>query len=324
MFLMWEKKRNQSFVFLATIFSLQITTILSALNFPSLKLKLLITFGIMAVDNFYDDIVNQHRLLVYILKCEGNQRGKISTPTHPHNSRSALGFRANAGPQRRGYSPPPIFFILELRYRPFELKIHIKVDLLKPKIMPNQLLSISKTTFKKSKKRLFWPPKWSKWPSQRAKFWPTFLILEVRYRPFELKIHQKVSLLRPKIMPKQLLNISKTTFRKSKKRVFWPWKWSKWPFQRAKFWHKILILEVRYRPFELKIQLKVGILRPKIMPKQLLNSSKTTFKNPRKRLFWPWKWSKWPSQRANFWLKILILEVIYRPFELEIPLKWAF
>ena len=89
----------------------------------------------------------------------------------------------------------------------------------------------------------------------------------------------------------------------------------------GQFWHKILILEVIYPPFELKIQLKVGILRPKIMPKQLLNISKTTFKNPRKRLFWPWKWSKWPSQRANFWLKILILEVIYRAFELKIQLK---
>ena len=39
-----------------------------------------------------------------------------------------------------------------------------------------------------------------------------------------------------------------------------------------------MILEVIYRPFELKIQLKVGILRPKMMPKPLLNNSKTTFK----------------------------------------------
>ena len=120
--------------------------------------------------------------------------------------------------------------------------------------------------FQKVQIRLFWPPKWSKWPSQRAYFWPKFLILEVRYRPFELKIHPKVSLLRPKIMPKQLLNISKTTFKKSKKRLFRPPKWSKWPSQRANFWPKILILEVINRPFELKIHPKVELLRPKIMP----------------------------------------------------------
>ena len=71
---------------------------------------------------------------------------------HRH-SRSALSFRAYAGPQRRGIVP--------VHFVQFELKIHIKVGILKPKTMPNQLLSISKTTFKKSKKRLFWPPKWS-------------------------------------------------------------------------------------------------------------------------------------------------------------------
>ena len=99
MFLMWEKNRHQSFVFLVTIFSLQITTIISALNFPNFKLKLIITFDIIAVDNFYDHIWNQHILLVKILKYEGNQRGKkISThqpthqPTHPHN-KTFLGFK---------------------------------------------------------------------------------------------------------------------------------------------------------------------------------------------------------------------------------------
>ena len=82
-FLMWEKNRHQSIVFLVTIFSLQITTIISALNFPNFKLKLIITFDIIAVDNFYDHIWNQHILLVKILKYEGNQRGKKSPPTNP-------------------------------------------------------------------------------------------------------------------------------------------------------------------------------------------------------------------------------------------------
>ena len=70
---------------MVTIFSLQITTIISALNFPNFKLKLIITFDIIAVDNFYNHIWKQHILLVKILKYEGNQKGKkISTnpPTH--------------------------------------------------------------------------------------------------------------------------------------------------------------------------------------------------------------------------------------------------
>ena len=70
---------------MVTIFSLQITTIISALNFPNFKLKLIITFDIIAVDNFYDHIWNQHIVFVKILKYEGNQRGKkisIHPPTH--------------------------------------------------------------------------------------------------------------------------------------------------------------------------------------------------------------------------------------------------
>ena len=131
--------------------------------------------------------------------------------------------------------------------------------------------------------------------------WPKICILEVIYQSFELKIHLKTSLRRPKIIPKQLLNNSKTTFKKPRKPVFWPWKWSKWPSQRAKIWLKILILEVIYRPFELKINLKVGRLRPKTMPKQLLNNSKPTFKKSQKPLFWPQKWSNHGYQFCQFW-----------------------
>ena len=191
--------------------------------------------------------------------------------------------------------------IFEVIYHPFDLKIHLKMRLLRPKTTPKQLLNISKTTFKKSKKWLFWPPKWSKWPSQRPKFWPKILILEVIYRPFDLKIQLKLGILRPKIMPKQLLNNSKPTLKNPKKRVFWPWKWSKWPSQRAKIWPKILILEVIYRPFELKIHLKVDLLRPKTMPKQLLNNSKPTFKKSQKPIFWPQKWSNHGYQFLQLW-----------------------
>ena len=151
--------------------------------------------------------------------------------------------------------------------------------------MPKQHLNISKTTFKKPRKRVFWPWKWSKWPSQRAKFWLKILSLEVIYRHFELKIHPKFGLFRLKIMPKQLLNSSKTTFKKSKKWHFGTPKWLKWPSQRPKIWAKILILKVIYRPFELKTHTCKGLLKTITIRKQLLNISKTTFKNPRKRVF---------------------------------------
>ena len=58
-------------------------------------------------------------------------------------------------------------------------------------------------------------PKW-------AIFWPKTAIIGVIYRPFELKIHPKVGLFRSKTMPKNFLNNSKTTLRKSRNRLFWP------------------------------------------------------------------------------------------------------
>ena len=162
---------------------------------------------------------------------------------------------------------------------------------LKPKTMVKRLLNNSKATFKKPRKRVFWPWKWSKWPFQRPKFWAKILILEFIYmyiyiyiyiyRPLELKIHLKVELLKPKTMPKQLLNNSKPTFKMFRKQVFWPWKWSKWPSKRPKFWHTILILEDIYRPIELKIGQKVRLVRPKTMPKQL----QTNFQKVQKMIF---------------------------------------
>ena len=52
MFLMWEKNRHQSFVFVVTVFLLQIATILWALNFPNFELKFILTFDVIAFDNF--------------------------------------------------------------------------------------------------------------------------------------------------------------------------------------------------------------------------------------------------------------------------------
>ena len=173
--------------------------------------------------------------------------------------------------------------------------------------MPKQLLNNSKSTLKKSIKRLFWPKKRSKWPSQRAKFWTKILILEFIYRAFELKIQLKVGILRPKMMPKPLLNNSKTTFKKSKKRPFWPPKWSKWPSERANFWPKILILEVIYRPFGLKMITTVGLLIPKTMPKQLLNISKTTFKKAKNDFFGAQNGQNGPLRGPIFDLKFWFL-----------------
>jgi len=47
-----KKKHHQIFVSLVSISALQITAIISVLNFQILKLKLIITFDIIAEDNF--------------------------------------------------------------------------------------------------------------------------------------------------------------------------------------------------------------------------------------------------------------------------------
>jgi len=56
----------------------------------------LVTFDIIPVDNFYNHIWNQHILDVNILKYEGYQRGKKSSPTHPNThpqNKTFVGFK---------------------------------------------------------------------------------------------------------------------------------------------------------------------------------------------------------------------------------------
>ena len=93
-------------------------------------------------------------------------------------------------------------------------------------------------------------------------------------------------------LPKQLKNnfekVKKMTFSTSKMVKNDPSKLPKW----AKFWPKISIIGVIYRPLGLKIPPKVGLLSSKTMPKRFLNNSKTTLKKSRKRLFGPPKWPK--------------------------------
>ena len=98
-FLMWEKNRQQSFVFLSNIFLLQITTIISALKFPifllqittiisalkfpSFKLQSLITFDLKAVDTFYYHICNKRIMLVNILENKENRSPPQNVSTSP-------------------------------------------------------------------------------------------------------------------------------------------------------------------------------------------------------------------------------------------------
>ena len=63
----------------------------------------------------------------------------------------------------------PKISILEVIYLPCELKIHPKVGPLRLKTKPKHFLNKSKTTLKKSRNRLFWPPKWSKMTPQIGK-----------------------------------------------------------------------------------------------------------------------------------------------------------
>ena len=95
-----------------------------------------------------------------------------------------------------------------------------------------------------------------------------------------------------KIMPKQFLNSSKPTSIKPRERIFLTLKVVKLTLSDGQ--NLSLNFDFRghiYIPLELKIQVKVGLLRSKIMPKQLLNNPKPTFKKSKKRLFCPSKWS---------------------------------
>ena len=88
-------------------------------------------------------------------------------------------------------------------------------------------------------------------------------------------------------MPKLFLNNSKTTLKKSRNWFFLHPKWSKMTISLAKFWKKISIFDVIYKPFELKIHPKVGLLSQKTLPKYFLSFSKTTLKKSKNHFFEP-------------------------------------
>ena len=89
---------------------------------------------------------------------------------------------------------------------------------------------------------VLWASKVYKWPTKsrflvkndnwnRPKWDKCLSTFDIFYRPLELKIQPKVGPLGPKTKPKQFLNKSKTTLRKSRYRFCWPTKSSKIPPQ---------------------------------------------------------------------------------------------
>ena len=69
-------------------------------------------------------------------------------------------------------------------------------------------------------------------------------------------------------------------------------KWSKRPFQRAKILPKIMILEVIYRPFDLKIHLKNWSFTAKNNAQTTSEQLQTNFQKVKKNdFFGPQKWS---------------------------------
>ena len=88
-------------------------------------------------------------------------------------------------------------------------------------------------------------------------------------------------------MPKQLRNISKRTFKKSKKRLYLAPKMVKMTLPVGQFLTKNFDFRGQIWTFQAEITPKVRLLRPKIMPKQLRNISKITFKTPKNGLFDP-------------------------------------
>ena len=72
-----------------------------------------------------------------------------------------------------------------------------------------------------------------------------------------------------------------------------------WLLKTAKFWSKISIFGVNYQPLESKIYPKVGLLRPKTMPKHFVNNSEKPSKKSRKLFYWPPKLSKMTRQNGQ-------------------------
>ena len=133
-------------------------------------------------------------------------------------------------------------------------------------------------------------------------------------------------------LSEHFLHNSRTPLKKCRIRLFRsencnkndPSERTKW----AKFWPKISIFGVIYQPFKLKIHPKVGLLRPKTMPKHFLNNSKTTLKKSRIRLFWPPKWPKMTPQNGQneqifdrkFWFSRSFMDL----WSWKYTQKWAF
>ena len=63
--------------------------------------------------------------------------------------------------------------------------------------------------------------------------------------------------------------------------------------------HQLWVLGSFMDSLELKIRPKVGLLRPKRMPKYFLNNSQKSLKKSRKRLFPPQHGQKWPLKSVK-------------------------
>ena len=107
-----------------------------------------------------------------------------------------------------------------------------------------------------------------------------------------LRIERKVGLLTPKTMPKHFLSTPKQLWKSPENDFFQPQIGQKRPLRTLKFRLKFSILGLINGPLELKINPKVGLLRPKRMTKDFLNYSQTTLKKSIIRLFRPPKWPK--------------------------------
>ena len=113
-------------------------------------------------------------------------------------------------------------------YQPFELKIQPKAGLFRSKTMPKYFLNDSQTTLKEYRNRFFRLPKWSEMtPSSQNEqiFWRKLFIFGVSFQTLELKIRPTFGILRSKTTPKLFLHNSKTTSKKSIKRLFQPPNW---------------------------------------------------------------------------------------------------
>ena len=123
--------------------------------------------------------------------------------------------------------------------------------------------------------------------------------LGVSNQPFKLKIHQKVGLLRSKILPKQLLINLKLIFKKSKINFFTVKLFKNDRLWMPKFSEKICFFWGQISTFRAENTIESGSYEAKNIAQTTFEQLENNFQKLQKCTFLTQKSSKWPPYRVE-------------------------